>query len=118
MVLTVNAKGAGSSFLQLFTADLPTPVIKPGKNMTFFIKIPTGTNWSAVRIGVQDGPAKNSRYTYATYTRDQILPSEWNSVVVRVPTDFAMAYSLVGLQIDSTGPGTIKLYVDSLFFDD
>ena len=43
--------------------------------------------------------------------------TEWVSVVVPIPTDFAVTGSKVGVQIHATGSGTIKLYVDSLFFD-
>jgi len=33
-----------------------------------------------------------------------------------VPADFAVSGSKVGVQIHMTGPGTTKLYVDSIFF--
>lgn len=31
--------------------------------------------------------------------------------------DFAVSGSKIGVQIHMTGPGTTKLYVDSIFFD-
>jgi hypothetical protein len=85
--------------------------------MTFFIKIPAGQNWSYVQTYAQDGPGKNYRWSAGGYNRDQILPGEWSSVVVPIPTDFAASGSKIGVQIHMMGPGTTKLYVDSLFFD-
>ena len=113
MLLVVNATGAGLAFVEL----LDSSVVKPGKNMTFFIKIPAGTNWSYVQAYAEDGPAKNYRWSANGYNSNEILPSEWNSVVVPIPADFAVTGSRVGVQLNLTGAGTTKLYVDSLFVD-
>jgi hypothetical protein len=114
MLLMVNATGAGYAFVELLDASA---VVKPGKNMTFFIKIPAGTNWSYVQTYAQDGPAKNYRWSAGGYLSSEVLPSEWNSVVVPIPADFAVTGSKVGVQLNLTGAGTTKLYVDGLFFD-
>jgi hypothetical protein len=114
MLLTVNANQSANAFVQL---DNPGSLVKPGKNMTFFIKIPTGSNWDYVQPFAQDGPAKNYRWSSFGYLQSQLLPSEWASVVVPIPSDFAVSGSKIGVQIHTTGSGTIKLYVDSIFFD-
>jgi hypothetical protein len=114
MVLTVNATAAGNAYVELLN---PGTLVKPGKNMTFFIKVPTGQNWDYVQPYAQDGAAKNYRWNAQGYVRAQVLPTEWNSVVVQIPYDFAITGSKIGVQIHMTGAGTAKLYVDSLFFD-
>ena len=85
--------------------------------MTFFIKIPTGTNWGVVQAFAQDGPAKNYRWSSSGYIQSQVLPTEWVSVVLPIPSDYSASGGSIGVQIYATGSGTIKLYVDSLFFD-
>jgi hypothetical protein len=114
MLLTVNATKAGNAYVQLTN---PGTLVRAGKNMTFFIKIPTGQNWDVVQPYAQDGAAKNYRWTSIGYIRSQIIPSEWTSVVVPIPSDFASIGSKIGVQIHMTGTGTTKVYVDSLFFD-
>jgi hypothetical protein len=114
LLLTVNARGAGNAYVELAN---PGTKVKPGKNMTFFINIPSGTNWDYVQTYAMDGPAKNYRWSAAGYVLSQNVPGEWSSVVVKVPSDFAVSGSRIGVQIHMTGFGTTKLYVDSLFFD-
>ena len=87
-----------------------------GKNMTVFINVPVGTNYSYIQAYVQDGPAKNYRWTTFGYTQSQIIPGQWTSIVVPVPSDFALAYSKVGLQIFVSGGGTINVYMDAVSF--
>jgi hypothetical protein len=95
----------------------PGTLVKPGKDMTFFIKIPSGRNWDVVQIYAQDGPGMNYRWTSFGYLRDQLVPTEWNSIVVPIPANFSITGSKIGVQLRMTGSGTTTLYVDSLFFD-
>ena len=85
--------------------------------MTIYVNIPSGTNYSYVQAFVMDGPGKNFRWTSAGYNRNQIIPGEWNSIVVNVPSDFSEAYSKIGVKLTTTGAGTIKMYMDAMFFD-
>ena len=47
-----------------------------------------------------------------------MIPGEWNSIVVPVPSDFSVSGSKVGLVINTTGAGTLYVYVDAVSFDD
>jgi hypothetical protein len=114
LLLTVNATGAGNAYVQNTN---PGTLVKPGKNMTFFIKIPSGQNWDYVQAFAMDGAAKNYRWNAGGYVLSQNVPSEWSSVVVKIPSDFAVSGSRIGVQIHMKASGTTKLYLDSLFFD-
>jgi hypothetical protein len=111
MLAMFSTGGAGTAKVE--NASAP---IKPGKNMTVFVKIPTGA-WSYVDAFVQDGPAKNYRYTSRGYNADQVIPGEWNSIVVPVPSDFALTGARMGVSIHASAATTIKLYIDAVFFE-
>jgi hypothetical protein len=115
LLATLNpASGSGDMKIELFNS---APV-QPGKNMTVFVNIPSGQNWSYVQAYAQDGPAKNYRFNTMGYLQKQIIPGEWTSIVVPVPADFSIANSKIGVQLYPTGSGTIKLYVDAISFQD
>jgi hypothetical protein len=42
---------------------------------------------------------------------------EWNSIVVPVPSDFALSGSTIGLVFNVSGAGTLYVYVDAISFD-
>jgi hypothetical protein len=86
--------------------------------MTIFVNIPSGQNWSYLQAYAEDGPSKNYRWTNSGYNRNQVIPGEWNSIVVPIPSDFSREGSRIGVKVTTTGSGTIKIYVDSIFFDD
>jgi hypothetical protein len=92
--------------------------IKPGKNMTFFVKLSDNTAWTFIQAFAQDGAGKNYRWTFEGYPANQVLPNEWNSIVVKVPADFSFSGSKVGIAIDPNGSTTTRLYVDAISFDD
>jgi hypothetical protein len=101
------------------TIQLSNPAsIKPGKNMTFFLKLSTATGWAYVQAFAQDGAGKNYRRTQYGYPASMTLPGEWNSFVVKVPSDFAASGSRIGISIDPNGSNAIKMYVDAISFDD
>ena len=115
MKVTINASGAGTARIQL-----PQPAaLKPGKSMTMFVNVSpsSASNRSYMAAYVQDGPSKNYRWTLFGYNADQVIPGEWNSIVVQIPADFAVSGSRVGLDVNTTGAGTIYLYVDAIAFD-
>ena len=70
-----------------------------------------------MQLYAQDGPAKNYRWNRAGYNRDQIVANQWSSLVLPIPSDFAVDYSKIGIQLHMTGSGTTKLFVDALFFN-
>ena len=86
--------------------------------MTVFVNIPSGQNWTYVQAFAQDGPAKNYRFTPMGYLENQVIPGEWVSIVVPVPSDFSVSGSTVGVQIFTNAAGTIKLYLDAISFQD
>ncbi len=65
----------------------------------------------------QAGPAQSYHWTLFGYNADQVIPGEWNSIVVPVPSDFALSGSKIGLVINTTGAGTLYVYVDAVSFD-
>ena len=66
--------------------------------MTVFINVPVGTNYSYIQAYVQDGPAKNYRWTSFGYQQKQLVPGQWTSIVVPVPSDFDLSNSKIGLR--------------------
>jgi hypothetical protein len=111
LLSTVNATSAGNANLYL---DNPSGVV-PGKSFTVFVDVPQGSNWTSVNAFVQDGPGKSYRWTQRGYKREQVIAGEWNSIVVPVPSDFSASGSRVGIDLQISGPGTIKLYSDAVF---
>lgn len=114
MLATINATAAGqASRIYIFNSTAAIP----GKNMSVYFNIPSGQNWSYVQAFVQDGPGGNYRWSNSGYNSSEVMPGEWSSIVVKVPSDFSEAYSQIGLAIYTTGGGTIKMYIDAMFFD-
>lgn len=108
---TIKANGTGS-----VVVSAPTPsTIQPGTTMTFFINVPTGTHWSYLQAFAMDGPAKNYRWSAAGYNQDGIIPGEWNSFVVPIPSDYSASGGQIGLAMNITGSDAITVYVDAVF---
>jgi len=112
LLATINASGGGNLNLQLWNP----PGIKPGKNMTFFVNV-IGSGWNYVQAYAQDGPGKNYRWTNSGYNNNQVIPGEWNSIVVAIPSDFSASGSNVGVQLNVSKAGTYKLYIDAVTFN-
>jgi hypothetical protein len=110
LLANISAPAAGDTFIQLSEAK-----VVPGKDLTIFFRIPVTTSWSYIQAFVQDGGAKNWRWTGRGYPQNQVIPGEWSSMVVTVPTDFAASGSRIGVALHATAPGTIKLYLDAVF---
>ena len=111
LLSTVNATAAGYVTLQLTN---PSGVV-PGKSFTVFVNVPQGSNWTSVNAYVQDGPGMSYRWSQRGYKREQVIPGEWNSIVVPVPSDFSASGSRVGVDIQISGAGTMKVYADAVF---
>ena len=115
MLVTINATGAGAARI-----EVPQPQgLKPGKSMTMFVNVSTSSasNRGYMAAYAQAGPVQSYHWTMFGYNADQVIPGEWNSIVVAVPTNFALSGSTIGLVINTTGPGTIYVYVDAISFD-
>jgi hypothetical protein len=65
----------------------------------------------------QAGAAQSYRWTMFGYNADQVILGEWNSIVVPVPSDFALSGSTIGLVFNVSGAGTLYVYVDAISFD-
>jgi hypothetical protein len=114
MLVTVTASGPGTARIQI-----PQPAaLKPGKTVTMFVNVSpsSASNRGYMAAYVQDGPSKNYRWNLWGYNPSEVIPGEWNSIVVSVPADFALSGSRVGLDINTTGAGTIYVYVDAIEF--
>ena len=63
-------------------------------------------------------PARNYRWTKVGCTRSQIAPGEWTSIVIHVPSDYAGSGAQLGVNLTTTGPGTIKAYLEAVYSED
>ena len=94
------------------------PEIEPGKNMTVFVNVPSSVGWTYISAYVMDGPGKNWRYTSRGYNNEQVIPGEWNSIVVPVPADFSRSGSRIGVAIDGgRASAVLTVYIDAFWFD-
>jgi hypothetical protein len=109
----INAKGSGTASIQ---TDAPA-TIHANQTLTVFLNVPCGTNWSYAQIFLQE-PANNYRWTNVGYTRSQITPGEWNSMVLKVPADYKGSAAQLGVNLVTTGPGNIKAYLDAVYSQD
>lgn len=115
MLVTVNATGAGSARI-----EIPRPRgLTPGKSMTVFVNVSPSSSAGRGYMAAysQAGPAQSYRWTMFGYNADQVILGEWNSIVVPVPSDFALSGSTIGLVVNTTGAGTLYIYVDAISFD-
>jgi hypothetical protein len=58
------------------------------------------------------------RWTASGWKRPELIPGEWNSVVIHLPSDYASAGAVMGVSLHTTGAGTIKTYVDAISSED
>jgi hypothetical protein len=110
LLATINAKGSGVASIQ---TNAPAS-IHANQTLTVFLNVPTGTNWNYAQFFLQE-PAKNYRWTRVGYTRSQITPGEWTSIVIGVPSDYNGSGAQLGVNLITTGPGTIKAYLDAVY---
>jgi hypothetical protein len=115
MAIVVQATGSGD-----VRVEMPAPAgIQPGKSMTVFINVNDPSNARGfIQAYAQDGSAKNFRWNSFGYTPSQISQGDWDSIVVPVPADFAIKGSKIGIEVTTTGKGTITIYVDAISFND
>jgi hypothetical protein len=113
LLATINAKGTGVASIQ---TNAPSS-IHANQTLTVFLNVPTGTNWSYAQFFLQE-PAKSYRWTRVGYTRSQMPQGEWSSMVLRVPSDYAPAGAQLGVNLITTGGGTIKAYLDAVYSED
>jgi hypothetical protein len=109
LLATVNAKGTGTATVQ---ANAPAS-FSGGQTVTIFVNVPSGTNWGYIQAYVQE-PGHNYRWTASGWKRPELIPGEWNSVVIHLPSDYASAGAQLGISLSTTGTGTIKAYVDAI----
>jgi hypothetical protein len=113
LLASISAKGSGTASIQ---TNAPT-TIHANQNLTVFLNVPSGTNWSYAQFFLQE-PANNWRWTRVGYTRSQVVPGDWNSFVVRVPSDYNGTGAQLGVNLVTTGAGSIKAYIDAAYSED
>jgi hypothetical protein len=110
--VTIKATGSGTVYI-----EAPSPSsVQPGKNMTIFVNVTSGSQWGYLQAFAQDGPAKGYRWSSSGYNSYQVLQGEWNSIVVPIPSDYSGSGGTVGLAIGVNAADTITLYADAIFF--